>query len=303
MIVQLAAFAMGTRIECALQGDREDVLRAAGEEALDEIKRWESLLSAFRTDSIISRINAEAFERPVRVDTQTFALLALCEEVWRLSEGAFDPTIGPLMRAWGFRAESAAVSQPELQARLAAARALVGFDKLVLDPERSTIRVLAPGVTLDLGAVGKGFALDRAGEVLRDCLSQTSPPHDPPAALLHAGTSSVLAIGAPAATAGFRVALANPPPQTGTWAEITLRDSALGVSAPHGRTQHDAQGHAVGHVLDPRSGEPTRAARCVAVVGPSAALCDAWSTAALVLGQRPPNLPDGYTCHVLASHA
>jgi FAD:protein FMN transferase len=302
MIVQLAAFAMGTRIECILQGDREDVLRAAGEEALDEIRRWESLLSAFRTDSIISRINAEAFERPVRVDTQTFALLALCEEVWRASGGAFDPTIGPLMRAWGFCGDAVAASPPDLQSRLAAARALVGFDKLVLDAERLTIRALAPGVTLDLGAVGKGFALDRAGEVLRDCLPQASPPHDPPAALLHAGTSSVLAIGAPPATAGFRIAVAHPPPQTGSWAEVTLRDSALGVSAPHGRTQNDAEGRSVGHVLDPRTGEPTRAARGVAVVGPSAALCDAWSTAALVLGERPPDLPDGYACHVLAAH-
>jgi thiamine biosynthesis lipoprotein ApbE len=154
---------------------------------------------------------------------------------------------------------------------------------LLLDSSTLTIH-LDPSASLDLGAVAKGFALDRAAAILREC-GITS-------ALLHGGTSSVVAMGAPADDPrGWAIAIRS----DGDPLTVRLRDQSLGVSAPRGRTTPTAS-----HILDPRTGAPAMAGvDTAAVIGPvgTAALCDTWSTALVVLGSHPPGLP-----HELISH-
>jgi thiamine biosynthesis lipoprotein len=135
---------------------------------------------------------------------------------------------------------------------------------------------------LDLGAIAKGHALDLAAARLRE-LGVTC-------GLLHAGTSSILALEAPPGTPGWRIAIAAPPSESaggelpGRCGVVTLRHAALGVSAPHGRTVTGPAGQAWGHVMDPRTGKPATTARLAAAVCRSAAAADAWSTALLVMG-------------------
>ena len=260
----VARHAMATRFEFVLHGANAAALRAAAEEALDEVDRLENLQSLYRPHTDIARLNAGAAAGPVRIAPETFRLLKRAVALSAATRGAFDVTAGALVRAWGFLGGSGAVADP---AAVAAARACVGSDRLELDEVNFTVRFSRPGVLVDLGSIGKGYALDRAAELLRDA-GVTS-------ALLHGGTSTVIALGQPPDAAAWKVAL----PEGGS---VALRDESLSVSAGWGKSFTDAAGRELGHVLDPRRGEPVGGRRWAAVVAPSATDSDALSTAALL---------------------
>lgn len=267
MPLRLAAHAMATRFELVLAGEDGPGLRAVGEAALDEIGLWHDRLSRFEPSSLISHINRTAASRAVPLDYDTFELFSLCGRVWRASEGAFDPTVAPLMERWGVGAGTFG------------ADARVGFGAVRLDHDRRSVAFDSP-VSLDLGAVAKGFAIDRAGAILR--------AHGVGGAFLHAGTSSALAIGAPPGESSWRIAIrgAHAP------VVVALRDSALGVSAPRGRGVA-LDGIEAGHIMDPRAGAPAAGVDTAGVVCGSGAEADAWSTALVVLGARPLAAPPG----------
>lgn len=262
MPLTLAQHAMGTRFEFVLAGAESPALRAIGEEALREVVHWHQRLSAFERDSIVAHLNREASDRAVRVEPEFLDLLTLCRQVWEASGGAFDPAIGAAMQRLGFHPQSPSAAAPAL---------CTTFADIHLDPAASTVRFTRPGLRLDLGAIAKGWALDRAADILRD--------HAVTSALLHGGTSSIIAIGAPPGKASWRVAIRGSAAAT---LAVDLTGAALGVSAPRGRTNDSG-----GHILDPRTSHPTAAATTAAVIAESAALADAWSTALVVLGNRP----------------
>jgi thiamine biosynthesis lipoprotein len=272
--VRLAIDAMGTRFELVLFGTR-----AVGEEALSEITRLESRLSRFRPGSDISWINAQASHRAVKVEPALLTLLRRAKGLSAATGGAFDMTVGPLMRLWNFEGaahptEHPGVPSPDL---VAGARKCVGYQHLRVDVRASTVRFERKGMSIDLGAIGKGYAIDAAIEVLRE--------HGITRALLHGGTSSVHAIGSPPDADAWRIPWE---PRGSPQRVFELRDSALSVSAVHGKS-FELDGREYGHVMDPRTGAPTTAARSALVTGPSSLECDALSTALLVLG--PPWLP------------
>ena len=267
--VCLALDAMATRFELVLDGSGDVDARAAGEEALSEIARLEEHLSFYRAGSDISWINAHAASGPVKVEPRLFSLLQRCQALSLATDGAFDITVAPLMRAWGFVGDTGAVPSPAL---LASARACVGFRYLSLDPVSSSIRFERPGMSIDLGAAAKGYAIDEAVTILR-ARGITS-------ALLHGGTSSVHVIGAPSNAVSWRIGWH--PPRTSTQV-FTLRDGALSVSAVHGKA-FAYDGRTYGHVIDPRTGLPSSTAVSSVVTGPGSLEADALSTALLVLG-------------------
>jgi thiamine biosynthesis lipoprotein len=260
---------MATRFEIALHGPRPESLRAAAEEALAEVSRVEAWLSPYLPHSTLSRVHRDAHLQPVVVEPPVFDFLRLAADLVRATGGAFDPSVGPLLRAWGFQGGDPVTPKPEA---IQAARSRVGWHHVRLDAAARSVQLLRPGVEIHPGAIGKGWALDRAAEILRDCGVAS--------ALLHGGTSSVIAIGSPPGLPAWRVVLPPLPdgssPSPGGPA-VELRDETLSVSAAWGRS---ADGPA--HVVDPRTGEPVAAGRMAAVVLPSAATSDAWSTALLV---------------------
>ena len=280
--VKLALEAMATRFELVLQGQSASGLRSAGEEALGEIKRLERQLSFFYPESDIARVNARAAREPVRVSPIVFDLLQRCRRMTLATDGAFDITAAPLARCWGFLGGGGHAPAPR---ELASARSRVGISHILLDEDDFSVRFDQPGVMLDLGAVGKGFALDRAAGLLREA-GITS-------ALLHGGTSSVYAIGSPLDAAAWKVSVELPEQATGRAAPqpqdllavVQLRDESLSVSAVWGRS-FELEGKRVGHVIDPRTGQPVCAAVLSALVLASAEESDALSTALLVLGAQ-----------------
>ncbi|MCK4873968.1 MAG: FAD:protein FMN transferase [Phycisphaerales bacterium] len=276
MIVRLATHAMRTRFELVLAGEDEVHLRAVGEAAIDEIQECDRRLSLFRTDSLLSHINAHAASEWVRLDEDTFELFSTCQRVHAESGSAFDVTVAPLMQAWGFHGERGDTT---------AAREAVGMEAVLLDNDRCAIRFARDDIRIDMGAVGKGHALDLAGTVLRD--------HTVTCALLHGGTSTILAIGAPPGESGWRASVG----RDDGGPVAVLRDEALSVSGSHGRVI-ETDGKRIGHVLDPRNGEPADGAALAAVIAPSAGLADAWSTALLVLADAQPAAHVGLTAIV-----
>jgi thiamine biosynthesis lipoprotein len=274
--VTLACHAMATRFEVVLHGDNPASLRAAGEEALRLVEELEAQLSLFRPGSEISLLNARAAREPVRVTPALFALLQQAKRLHEESGGAFDVTIGPLVRCWGYMGGDGRIARPE---EVAEARAKVGMGLVQLGPEAFTVRFAREGVMLNLGAIGKGYAVERAAEVLREA-GVTS-------ALLHGGTSTVQAIGEPPGEEFWKIAIERPSPSAGTaptlLATVPLRDEAMSVSAVWGNS-FEVGGRTYGHIIDPRTGEPAVGTVLTAVVLPSATETDALSTALLTLG-------------------
>ena len=273
---------MATRFEVALSGGEPASLRAAGEEALDEISRVESRLSLYRGDSEIAAINRHAGRQPVRVSQEVFNLLRQAARLSAETGGAFDPTIAPLMRCWGFMTSTG--SRPTNE-QLETARSLTGMSRVILSEDDLTVRFEQEGMMLDLGAIGKGYAIERAMEFLREA-GMTS-------ALLHGGTSTVAALGSQPDGSPWRVALEEPHdapdaipdpnrPQ-GVLGVVDLQNESLSVSAIWGRAFR-AEATTYGHVIDPHTGQPVRTALLAAVVTPSATESDALSTALLVRG-------------------
>jgi thiamine biosynthesis lipoprotein len=281
--VALARNAMATRFEMVLHGEDAVSLRAAGEEALDEVERLDRELSLYRADSELAHINARAGAEPVPVSAPVFALLQRAHTLSENTAGAFDISVAPLIRCWGFMHGSGEIPDP---GALEQCRSRIGMHLVGLDSKNRTVRFAREGVMLDLGAIGKGYAVEKAAEILRDCGVAS--------ALIHGGTSTICAIGKPADGESWNVAIENPPcagsqtpdkgeVQTRPLAVIPLRDESLSVSAVSGKF-FQAGGVTFGHVLDPRTARPVTDTHLAAVVLPSATETDALSTALLVLG-------------------
>ncbi len=282
MIVRLATEAMGTRFELVLDGKDEFFLRAVGEEAIQEIQEHHRRLSVFERGSLLSQVNAKAPHRPVPVDDDLFDLLKLCQSLWKETQGAFDPAVGHLMKAWGFRDKPVDTSQR--------AGWKGGFGSVILDETARTVQYDHPDTALDFGGVAKGWALDQASRLMRESGVER--------ALIHGGTSSAVAIGAPPGFEGWRVEI--PSHRTGVAAiHCDLCDQALAVSSPSGRIA-TVDGESVGHVIDPRQGRPVHGMLVAAVVAGSATAADAWSTARIVLCESDATMPVDIACASIA---
>jgi FAD:protein FMN transferase len=261
--------AMACRFEITLSGDDERLVPAA-RAALDEADRIEAALTVFRDTSELVRINRTAAETAVPATAEVFDLLQLCRRLHAETEGAFDITSTPLSRCWGFLKREGRLPAAE---EIEAARARVGMDGVELDAERRTVRFRRAGLELNLGSIGKGYALGKLGELLR----ARGADH----ALVSAGGSSVLALGGRGA--GWCIDLKPRRLEGERLCRLYLRDGAMGTSGA-GEQYVDVAGRRYGHVLDPRTGWPAGRTLSVTVVTAQAALADALSTAFFVGG-------------------
>lgn len=266
--------AMACRFEVTLPiSDQSGVL--AARVALDEVDRLEQQLTVFRESSEVSNINRNAASAAVKVEASLYALLFRCRELCRETERAFDITSGPLTRVWGFLRREGRLPNPD---EITSARAFVGSDKLLLNHEQRTIRFDRPGIEINLGSIGKGYALDRVAALIRKLRVQT--------ALVNAGSSSIRAIGGGGAgQRGWVVGLRHPRQKDKRMALLRIHDCALSTSGSDEQFfEHD--GKRYGHIIDPRSGQPAEGVTSVTVVAQSTAVCDALATAFYVGGRE-----------------
>ena len=262
---------MGCSATVRVCGSNTSALRLAVAAALDEIDRLDLLLSNYRRDSPLSRLNREAATRPVAVEPELFDFVALCLRWSRDSDGAFDATVGPLMRAWGFFRDEGRVPDQDALRR---ARAAVGYRHVVLDPAAGTVRFDRTGVELDPGGLGKGYAVDKAVEVLRR--------RGIASALVNLGGSSVYGLGRPPGGSAWEVGI-HAPGSEQVASTVRLHDGALSV-AGNDRRSFEKDGVRYGHVMDPRTGRPAQGVLGVAVLSGSATDGDALDDVLLVEG-------------------
>ncbi len=239
-------------------------------EVFDEIDRIEQLLSNYRDSSELSRLNRDAAARPVTTDAEMMDFLTQAQHWSQVSDGAFDLTVGSLMKVWGFYRHQGHVPPP---VELASTRAVTGWQNVKLNPADRTVRFAVSGVELDPGGIGKGFAVDAAVRILR--ADQIS------AALLSAGSSSLYALGAPPHRSGWRIVVPGPLPSQAALSTITLRDESLS-SADCSQKNFVADGHLYCHIMDPRTLRPVEGRIQVSIADPSATASDALSNVLFV---------------------
>ena len=277
--------AMYTTFEVIFAGEEEPYARQAAQAVFREIDRLEGLLSRFDPGSDVSQISRLRPGETTRVSLEAFECLRAANRVHAATGGAFDVTVGPLMRCW--RTQDGLPRQPS-QGEIDAARERIGMDRLVFGRGavagedgfeiglKAAEGSAAQGIDVDLGGIGKGYALEKAAELLEDWSIE--------AALLHSGTSTALAIGSGGAAAGCPTGREGwPVGVAGKWREaagierIVLRDRALSGSGTEVKGDH---------IIDCRTGRVARGHLGAWVSCASAAEADALSTAFMVMAPR-----------------
>lgn len=298
-LLQIARDAMACEFEVLLDAKQYPQGADAAIAALDLVQRLEEQLTVYRDTSEVMQINRRAFTAPTPVEEGLFHLLERAVELYDATGGAFDITSGPLSKVWGFYRRQGRLPAGE---EIAGALTSVGSQWLTFDHDTRTIRFQKPGMEINLGAIGKGYAIDRAVQRLIE-----SEVND---FLIHGGNSSVLARGHRIADcklrianceskqsetqseicnhqseshSGWTVGLKHPLKPDLRLAEFQLVDQALGTSGSGTQFFH-MQGKRYGHVLDPRSGWPADKVLSATVIAPTAEEADALSTALFVMG-------------------
>src|SRR2546425_4236060 len=266
--------AMGTSFEVYVYAPDRERASEFFEAAFDEIERVEQALSNYRPSSELSRINAIAADAPVVTDPEVFALLERALDYSRQSDGAFDVTVGKLMKAWGFFRGAGRYPSNE---ELARAREQTGWQRVKLDQRARSAFFLTRGIELDLGGIGKGYALDCVARVLREAGVK--------AALISSGSSSIYAIGAPPGKAGWPVHVPDPMDRTRTVSTVLLKDQSLSTSGSYEKFFR-LNGRTYCHIMDPRTARPVEGMLQTTVITPEATDSDALSTAVFVLGPQ-----------------
>lgn len=263
---------MGTTFRIVLYASDAGRARRAAEAALARVAELDAILSDYRTDSELMALCRRAGGGPAAVGPDLFRVLSSAQDWAVRSDGAFDPTIGPVVRLWR-RARRIGERPPADD--LARARGLVGHAKLALDAGTRTARLAQPGMLLDLGGIAKGDAADEAQGVLR-----------------RYGIASALV------AAGGDVVVSAPPPGRGGWSVVVALPAALADPAMKPLELRDAavstsgdaeqfvtiDGVRYSHIVDPRTGVALTGRSAVAVIAPRGATADALATAVSVLG-------------------
>ncbi len=269
-VVKESRIVMGTIVEITVAHPDREFARAAMEEAFSEFERVDRLLSGYDGSSEVSRINREAHLAEVKADEEVFLLLEKSLAISRLSDGAFDVTIGPVMKLWKFD-EGGVVPAKE---DVAAVLPQVGFGRVEVNAERRTVRFLSVGVEIDMGGIGKGYAVDLAAARLQKMGIDN--------AIVDAGGDLKL-IGRRPGKDFWRIGVRHPREASRMLVTLDLAETAVVTSGDYERFFID-QEKRYHHLLDPGTGYPASACQSVTVIAPDAVDADAYATAVFVLG-------------------
>jgi FAD:protein FMN transferase len=269
---EASRMSMGSAFAIVAYGPDVAALSTAAEAALDEVDRIDRLMSHYKPESPLSRLNREAGRGPVRVEPELFEFIAECVRYSRESDGAFDVTVGPLMKAWGFfRGEGRLPGDGELDE----VKGRIGYRHVVLDRAARTVRFERPGMELDLGGIAKGYAVDRAVAVLRERAVK--------AALVSAGGSTIYGLGAPPGRDAWDVSVQDPVGASPSAFSVALKDRALSVSGSYEKS-FEVDGVRYSHIMDPRTARPVPGILSVAVITGTGTAGDALDNVLFVQG-------------------
>lgn len=265
-------YLMGTSVQVQAIGGDETARRAAIDDAFAAMAEVDRLMSNYRSDSELSHVNREAARGPVLVSDPLLRVLEAAQRISTDSNGAFDVTVGPLVRLWGFRDKTPHIPTP---AELAAVRPLVGYRNLLIDNAQHTVRFAHAGMEIDLGGIAKGFAVELAADVLR---------RHGLTGFIDAGGNQYL-LGTPPGKRAWMVGVKDPDHADQLLGVIDVPGGSVSTSADYANFLV-ADGRTYGHLLDPHTLQPSPASLSATVVSDDGTLADAMSKAAFVLGPR-----------------
>jgi FAD:protein FMN transferase len=269
------ADAMGTTYSVELYGVNRTEMEAAADAALDAAGDLDVLLSNYKPQSEWSEVNRRAASSPVKVSPELFDLLSRCLDYSRQSEGAFDITVGPLMKVWGFYKGTGRLPH---NAEVAAAMTKVGYRHIRLDAANRTVAFDREGVELDPGGIGKGYAVDRMVEVLKS--------RGVASAFVSGSISSMYALGAPPdEPRGWHVAIRDPRRLNKSVTEFYLKDVSMSTSGSYEKF-FVADGKTYAHIMDPRTGYPAQGSASVSVIAPRTLDSEAWCKPYFINGRQ-----------------
>ncbi len=270
---------MGTSYRVTVEAPLSDEERSRVGSVIEErLGRVETLMSTYDPDSELSRFNRTRSTAPMEVSDEFLEVLEVALAVARRSGGAFDPTVAPLVEAWGFgpAAGFGATASRPTDEELVRLRARVGYGLVAVDRAAGTVAKSHPAVALDLSGIAKGYGVGMVAEALRSLrLGQF---------LVDVG-GELEAAGEPAGRSGWTIGIERPDPGVaGIWGTVELRDESVATSGDY-RDYYEEEGVRYAHIIDPRDGRPISwQGTSVTVLHRSAALADAWATALSVLG-------------------
>jgi FAD:protein FMN transferase len=267
---QLTFRAMSTPVRISFRTENEVLAAEFQRAVIDWIACFEARYSRFIPESIIGQINAAAGGGWMDVDAETEEIFSLCDEMHAFTSGVFDPAALPLTRLWNWKADSPGIPDP---AAIAAARRVCGWDKV---RRRSrAIQLPLPGMGIDLGGIGKEYAVDRVLNTARERgLADV---------LVDIGQDLRVAGRAPGKDAWY-IGLEEPDKPGECWTCVRLTDHAVATSGDYFRS-FIRDGRRYGHIVDPRRGEPVRnGCQAVTVIAPTCVMAGVLSTAAFILG-------------------
>jgi thiamine biosynthesis lipoprotein len=273
--LEQSAEAMGSAYSIAVYGYDRQAMETAVEAAFDEVRQLDGMLSNYKPDSEWSEVNREAAQHPVHISSELFQLLAACQEYSRQSEGAFDISVGPLMKVWGFYKGTGHLPH---RAEVLAAMQYVGYKHVHLDAAARTVSFDRPGVELDPGGIGKGYAVDRMVDVLK--------AKGITIALVAASGSSIYGLGAPPdEPRGWRITIRDPKNERKSVAEVFLKNASLSTSGSYEKF-FVAENHVYSHIMDPRTGYPAPGMLSVSILTPRTIDSEAWGKPFFINGRR-----------------
>jgi len=273
--LEKSADAMGTTFTVALYGADRVRMEDAVDAALAEAQRLDALLSNYRPGSEWSAVNREAAGKPVKISEELFQLLSACQDYSRASEGAFDITVGPLMKTWGFYKSSGHLAPP---AEVKAVLSKIGYRHIHLDAAARTVWFDTGGVEIDPGGIGKGYAVDRMVEILKRRGFDR--------ALVAGSDSSIYGLGAPPGeTQGWEISIRDPKNSRRSVARVYLKDMSLSTSGSYEKF-FQADGRTYPHIMDPRTGYPAQGTVSVSVVAVRTIDREAWAKPYFVNGRE-----------------
>jgi len=270
--------AMATAFEVIIIHKDARYAQQAAWAAFDELDKLEQQLSRFIENSDISRINNLTANQPLQIGPAAFECLQLCASLYNQTNGAFDVTIGSLMDCWLSKDKTMRAPSEE---QLKQARQRTGLHLIKLDETEHMVQLLTSPVQIDLGGIGKGYAIDQMARLLGDWSIDT--------ALIQGGCSSVLALGKPNDTKGWHLTLSNP---TRRFAPVLSCESKNGGSGGKQTLAHlYLQDRAISgsalqkgpHIIDPHAAKPAEGKEAAWASTPTAATADALSTAFMVM--------------------
>ena len=270
VIVKRGQMHMGTLVSITAVASNESTAQAAISAGFREIKRLEQLLSTWIPESELSRVNASAGHHPVAVSSETMELVSRSLDMARMTDGGFNIAVGPAVEAWSVTERQRIPTDAELEQL----KPLVDWTSIQLSQTTHTIFLPRSGMRIDVGGIGKGYAADRAAEVMKQAGARGG---------VVALSGDIKTFGSPPEAAGFLVGIKHPRQEGELLAIIDLKDEAISTAGDYER-YFERDGVRYHHILDPQSLLPARKCQSVTVIAKEGTLADGLDTGIFVLG-------------------